>query len=227
MENQTNMQKNKVFNLIIIDESGSMSTIKNQALGGCNETLNTIRYAATTATNSEHLVSIYAFQGGAGVPSRYIIKNADPTTIGDLTDRMYRPIGNTPLFDAIGSTLTELRAISETHPGSTGIVTIITDGEENSSRMYSLRQVRDIITELTEMGWTINFLGANIDVDAMADKLNIHNSMSWESTGSGTKEMFSKLKHQYESRMSDIDCENASAEDPVHITRKNKSFFKR
>lgn len=35
------MQK-RVFNLIIVDESGSMSCIENQALAGMNETLSTI-----------------------------------------------------------------------------------------------------------------------------------------------------------------------------------------
>ena len=37
--------KTKVFNLIILDESGSMSCIERQALNGLNETLQTIRRA--------------------------------------------------------------------------------------------------------------------------------------------------------------------------------------
>ena len=39
------METKKVINLIILDASGSMSTIYNQALGGVNETLGAIRVA--------------------------------------------------------------------------------------------------------------------------------------------------------------------------------------
>lgn len=41
--------KTKIFNLIILDESGSMESIKQQAITGVNETIQTIRNAAKTA----------------------------------------------------------------------------------------------------------------------------------------------------------------------------------
>lgn len=50
--------KTKVFNLIILDESGSMSCIKSQALNGLNETLQTIRKAQKKYPDQEQLVSI-------------------------------------------------------------------------------------------------------------------------------------------------------------------------
>ena len=37
--------KTKIFNLIIIDESGSMQSIKNAAIDSVNETIQTIRSA--------------------------------------------------------------------------------------------------------------------------------------------------------------------------------------
>ena len=37
--------KTKIFNLIILDESGSMESIKQQAITGVNETIQTIRNA--------------------------------------------------------------------------------------------------------------------------------------------------------------------------------------
>ena len=39
-------KKQKVFNLIILDESGSMSAIEKQAVSGVNETLQTCLYSA-------------------------------------------------------------------------------------------------------------------------------------------------------------------------------------
>ena len=43
--------KQQIYNLIILDESGSMGCVTRQTLNGCNETLNTIR----TRTLCEHL----------------------------------------------------------------------------------------------------------------------------------------------------------------------------
>ena len=55
--------KTTVFNLIILDESGSMEQMTNQTISGCNETLNIIRSNAKThAETMNSFVSIYAFQ---------------------------------------------------------------------------------------------------------------------------------------------------------------------
>lgn len=54
--------KTRVFNLIILDESGSMNCIKRQALNGLNETLQTIRKAQEKYPEQEQLVSIVPFE---------------------------------------------------------------------------------------------------------------------------------------------------------------------
>lgn len=46
------MAQFKVHNLIIVDASGSMTSIYEQALAGINETLSTIREEAKKATKS-------------------------------------------------------------------------------------------------------------------------------------------------------------------------------
>ena len=67
--------KTEIYNLIILDESGSMDCVKKQTISGCNETINTIRMAQEKYADTQlHYVSIFAFQSGS-VPSRYIIKN--------------------------------------------------------------------------------------------------------------------------------------------------------
>ena len=37
------MEKINVYNLIVLDESGSMGVIRNSAISGCNETIQSIR----------------------------------------------------------------------------------------------------------------------------------------------------------------------------------------
>lgn len=46
-----------IYNLIILDESGSMTSIYEQALGGANETIQTIR-AAQASADDQVLVTI-------------------------------------------------------------------------------------------------------------------------------------------------------------------------
>lgn len=195
--------KTTVFNLIILDESGSMSGMTQQTLSGCNETLNIIRAnAKKNADVMNNFVSIYAFQDGGPVRSRYLIKNARPEDVKDLTTDDYEPYGNTPLLDAVGSTLSELKSIAETHDDATGIVTIMTDGYENSSTRYDWQKVASLISQLRELGWTINLVGANVDVNAMAAQMNIAsaNALAYQQSEEGTRSMWSKFRQGLQGR---------------------------
>ena len=53
--------KTRIFNLIIIDESGSMQSIKKEAIDSVNETFQTIRSAQKKHEDQEHYVSLVTF----------------------------------------------------------------------------------------------------------------------------------------------------------------------
>jgi len=226
--------KSTIFNLIILDESGSMDSMTKQTISGCNETLNTIRSSAEMhADTMRNLVSIYAFQDGGPIKSRYIIKNADPKDVKDITTEDYKPWGSTPLLDAVGSTLTELKAAAETHEDATGIVTIMTDGYENSSTRYSWEKVANLIEALREQGWTINLIGANIDVRAMASRMKIEqtNALQYVQDEEGTKAMWDTFSNSMQSRINDeAECCAApcSAEERIEKRKgSSRRFFGR
>ncbi len=224
--------KTTVFNLIILDESGSMSPLTRQTVDGCNETLNVVRSLDKQHGDTQrNLVSIYLFQANPEIPSRYVYKNKPIADIADMTTEIYKPWGATPLLDAVGSTLVDLRAIASTHEDSTAIVTIITDGMENASHHYSLPQVASLISELKEKGWTFNFIGANIDVDAISKSLNIDNAMAFNANAKGTSAMwdtFADRLSDHERRRVEAEMSNSdiSKEERLKI-RKNLShkFF--
>lgn len=222
--------KTTVFNLIILDESGSMESVCEQTISGCNETLATVRAATAANPDKLHsLVSIYAFQSGAGEPSRYLVKNANPNEVKNITSKDYIPLGCTPLLDAVGSTMSELMTVAATHEDATAIVTIITDGEENSSRQYSWQQVARIISQAKELGWTINLIGANIDVDAMASKINIDNRMAFTADDEDVNRMFGDFNDCSQKRYSAISDEDfsLSKEEKIKLRKMNsKDFFK-
>ncbi len=185
--------KTNIYNLIILDESGSMYNAWTQTISGCNETINTIRAAQNQyADTQDHYVSIFAFQSEGDRPSRYLIKNMPIANVHHIDQNMYEPNGCTPLYDAVGATLVDLKATVKEKELAIGSVTIITDGMENASRHYSHKQVADMISALKEMGWNFNFIGANIDVEYTAQSLNIDNRMAFANDEAGTREMFEK-----------------------------------
>lgn len=187
--------KTAIYNLIILDESGSMSGLTKATIDGCNETINTIISAQNQyADTQDQFISIYAFQGGTSIPSRYLVRNLPAIQAHHITANDYRPYGNTPLYDAIGTTLSDLRTAVMSHPSAIGSVTIITDGYENSSEKYSLQHVAKMIEALTELGWNFNFIGANINVKEVSKSLKITNAIEFSATEEGTAEMYSKLK---------------------------------
>ena len=190
------MEKTTVFNLIILDESGSMSPLTQETIEGCNETLNLIRSLEEKHGDTQrNLVSIYLFQSNPDVPSRYIYHNQPINEISNMNPDTYRPWGCTPLLDAVGNTLSELIPIALTHEDSTGIVTIITDGMENSSLEFSWGQVANLISQVKKMGWTVNLIGANIDLEEMSKKIHIDNSLAFNASRKGTKNMWKKFNH--------------------------------
>ena len=196
MENNVKEQKTEVkegltsvYHLIVLDESGSMSCVTQQTISGCNETIQTIRMMQDNNKDTQaHYVSIYLFESGN---SRYIIHNQAVAEVKDITNRDYRPNGCTPLFDALGFTLTELKEIMGA-PDTLGYVTIITDGEENASRRYFMNQIRNLIDELKKRDVIFSFIGANIDAAEYAKTLNISNSMQFEQNDEGTRAMWER-----------------------------------
>lgn len=98
------------------------------------------------------------------------------------------PRSGTPLLDAAGTEITatgeELAALDEdARPGRVFFV-IGTDGEENSSREYTKRQVAAMITrQREEYGWEFVFIGADIDAFAEAAAMGVEASATLPSSG--------------------------------------------
>lgn len=224
------MEKTSVFNLIILDESGSMSSATKSTIAGCNEVINVAKSLQEKHGDTQRsFISIYAFQSSGNRPSRYIIKNAPTENVAHITEKDYTPWGCTPLYDAVGSTLVDLKAIADTHEDATAVVTIITDGYENSSTQYNLPAVSKLISQLKELGWTFNFIGANIDVDHVAASMNIDNKMSFNNDEDGTDEMFCKFSRSmegyHENRIASEACAPSKIERLSIRKRISKKFF--
>lgn len=142
--------------ICIVDRSGSMERIKNDAIGGFNAFLN-----AHKDSHNRTIMTVVQFD------DEYEIKynGVSPETVLEYTERTFIPRGMTALLDAIGKTIRDVdqRRNSETTiPGKT-IVSILTDGEENSSKEYKLEQIKRIIDSKKSLGWEVLFVAAGLD----------------------------------------------------------------
>ena len=181
------------YNLIILDESGSMSHVRRQTISGCNETLNSIRNTAKEHSNIKQYVSIFCFDTSN---SRYIFHDVPVENTRDLVMEDYCPNDCTPLYDAVGYTVSQLSKVTK-DSDSVGMVTIITDGLENASRRWTQKAVIELIESLKKKGWVFTFIGANIDVEGTARGLGIDSYMEFEQTDLGMSEMFEQERRSH------------------------------
>ena len=83
---------------------------------------------------------------------------------------------------------------------------------------------------MKEMGWTFNFIGANIDVDMMSNRLHIDNKMAFSSDEEGTGKMFGDLgccMMAYESERMSQEANMSQDERLAFRKKRSKGFFRR
>ena len=180
-----------VHNLIILDESGSMDIVCETTVRGFNELVQTVQGLAREFPDKAQLVSLTTFNG-LGIRGKLFMQpvaNLQPLTLDD-----YIPTATTPLFDAIGQSVTRLRNCLEAEGGKPHqvLVTVLTDGEENASKEYTRAAVSELIAGLQAQGWTFTYIGANHDVSAVSASLSIGSNLSFNQNDAEMKQMFAK-----------------------------------
>ena len=102
----------------------------------------------------------------------------------------------------MGKAISELDRKVEVGDGV--LVTIITDGMENSSQEYSGRAVKNLVEMQRKKGWTFAYIGANQDAVEVARDLNIQNAMNYDATPEGMVYMsmvFNESQAKFAKRM--------------------------
>lgn len=181
--------KHQVHNLIILDESGSMESIKNTIMEGFNEIVQTVKGIAKEYPEQEHFISLVSFNG----LGQKLLHFIDPVEKLDLIDEdRYQPEASTPLYDAMGFSFAKLQRVLENVNDYNVLVTILTDGEENASREYSGLAIRNLIEELKQKRWTFTYIGADHDVERFAMSISITNTMKFQKNTRDMQDMFAK-----------------------------------
>lgn len=188
--------KTKIFNLIILDESGSMMSIKKEAIDSVNETVQTIRAAQQKHTDQDHYVSLVTFNNEA----KTVYECVGVNEVRELNGETYQPNCCTALYDAMGKSLSILR--KKVAADDKVLVTIVTDGCENASYEYSGAAIKALVDELKAAGWVFAYIGANHNVEAFAAQISITNVMQFHADSVGTQ-MMSQRTNDARTRMYD------------------------
>ena len=182
-------KKHQVHNLIILDESGSMGSIKTTIIQGFNELVQTIQGIEKQFPEQEHFISFISFNG----LGRKLLHFVEPAgKLKQIDDKTYTPNASTPLFDALGFSINKLKQSLKEQSGYNVLVTILTDGEENASKEFSGNDIKKIIEELKQDHWTFTYIGTDHDVEKIALSLSINNTMFFAKNEAGIKDMFVK-----------------------------------
>jgi Mg-chelatase subunit ChlD len=181
--------KHQVHNLIILDESGSMESIKSSIIQGFNEVVQTIKGIEREYPEQEHYISFIAFNGLGQKIHRFIDKASQ---LSQIDEKSYQPDANTPLYDAMGYSLNKLKQALQGQKDYNVLVTVLTDGEENASKEFSGKDIKKMIQALQEERWTFTYIGADHDVEKAASSISITNTMSFEKNEANIKAMFAK-----------------------------------
>lgn len=139
---------------LLLDRSGSMSSVHAQTVEAYNEYVDTLRDSKTPI---EFTFLQFDSPGVEKVCVCEPIKN-----VKKLTMESYQPRGGTPLIDSAFSTIKAIEAQDKAKDAKI-VVCIQTDGQENESRKHSWEELKSLIAEKTKAGWQFNFMGAGID----------------------------------------------------------------
>jgi hypothetical protein len=151
---------------LVVDRSGSMQDIRDDAQGGVNALL-----ADQAKLAGEALVTLVQFDDVYEFVHRAV-------PVAQVPPYELHPRGSTALLDAVGRAIDEtgarLAAMPEAERPGLVVFVVMTDGHENASREFTREQVRQMIEhQQTAYQWKFTFLGADQDAYAEAGRLGM------------------------------------------------------
>ena len=159
-------KKNLTDITVVLDRSGSMSSIREEAENGLNHFI-----------SEQKEIPGYANFTLVKFDTEYEVahKGVNIQEVGECT---IEPRGMTALLDAVGKAINEtgerLRDMEEASRPGLVVFVIVTDGAENSSHEFTKAQIKEMIEkQQSTYSWQFTFLGANQDAFAEASSMGI------------------------------------------------------
>ena len=163
------MKQDYTHIIIVLDASGSMRSIQDDIKGSFNEFLKKQREAP-----GKTVFDLYQFSDSA----ERIVRSADLARFHDDLMAKYVCSGCTALNDAVCTAIDtvghEFADMPESERPEHVLCVIITDGQENASRKFTSKDVKDRIRRQKDVyKWNFEFLAADQDAFAAGEALGI------------------------------------------------------
>ncbi len=150
----------------LLDETGSMQSIKDDTIGGFNAYLGSLKQDPRPLE-----FTLLKFD------SNHVEKVCVGMPLADvqlLTPETYQPGASTPLIDAAYKAIEATQAVVDKRTDTPHVLVVIqTDGQENCSTEHSLADLAQLVKVKTALGWGFVFLGAGMDAFAEAGSMGI------------------------------------------------------
>ena len=207
--------------LLVLDRSGSMSSQMDEVLAAVNHQILTLQQEAQSNDHGCRM-TIVSFDGLVET----VVADMPIEQVAPLTYRQISPRGMTALIDACVSSIdAAAKRLGEHIDGETESIAVViyTDGGENASTRYALKDLNALIANYQELpGWDIAFIGADPASFHEVDQTPLHRSKQLrirkERSAWAMREMSdvlaAKMKHMSEFILDDLQAkEDADAQD--------------
>jgi hypothetical protein len=157
----------KTHIICILDRSGSMGSIMSDSIGGFNEFLRQQK-----ALRGEATITIHLFDD----KHEWLYECANLKDVKEITNSQWYPRGTTALYDAIGKTINQDRAVLNrlgVEKPSKVLVCVVTDGYENASKEYRRENIQKLIADCEKEDWNFIYLAANQNAFAVGTSFGI------------------------------------------------------
>lgn len=151
----------KLHALLIMDKSGSMESIRQEAITHFNEQVDAIR-AEARKEGIDADVSLVTFNH----EPMEVFWRSDIDDLHSLDPKEYIPNGSTALNDALGNACAKMERDIE--DGDRVIVSVVSDGWENASKEWKPEGVKELVQRLSKRNWTFLHLGARQNLGEVA-----------------------------------------------------------
>jgi len=171
----------------VLDRSGSMMSIIDDAIGGFNSFLK----SQQDLDGDEARISIVMFDDQYDM----IHKSVPITEVQAFTRETYVPRGCTALNDAIGRTIMGIGEIftkrDDSEKPEKVIFVILTDGAENTSTEYTQDQIKALVKQQEdEWKWEFIFLSSDINAFQQGASLGFTRSSKLGKSGNSCKHAY-------------------------------------
>jgi uncharacterized protein YegL len=167
---------------IVLDRSGSMSSIHKQTVDGLNQQFEAFRKNATAAGETD--ISLIQFD----TVIETVFDGIKPENLKEFAMSDFQPRGGTAMYDGIWNAINHLKTKDITDD-TAYLICVISDGEENASTEIKQEVLAAEIKKLQDQGnWTFQYLLSNVDINVVRQTLNAQagNIAYYNSTSAGS-----------------------------------------